>query len=84
MFGGLAFMVADKLVVSVGREALLVRVDHERHAELVTRPGAHEAEMGAGRSMGTGWLEVAESALADDADLRFWLAEGLASAARGR
>jgi TfoX/Sxy family transcriptional regulator of competence genes len=74
MFGGRSFMVDDKMVVSAFRGGeLLVRVDAERHDELVARTGAVQAEMGAGRSMGPGWVTVAPSAVADDDGLSSWL-----------
>ena len=56
MFGGLAFMVDEKMVacVSGGGGALLVRVSRSRDAEYLEVPGARRAEMGKGRSMGEG------------------------------
>ncbi|WP_259390726.1 TfoX/Sxy family protein [Actinomyces sp. 2119] len=64
MFGGWSFMVNERLVVSALKDGgLLVRVDASRHDELLARPGASQAQMGAGRSMGPGWLEVGASAL---------------------
>ncbi len=67
-------MVNDKLVVSaMGDGSLLVRVAAVRHAELTAEPGASQAEMGAGRSMGAGWISVSADAIADDGRLRFWL-----------
>ena len=78
MFGGLAFMVNEKIVVGAGRDrSLLVRVDPERNAELLARDGARPAEMGAGRVMGPGWISVAGSAIATDDQLSFWLAVAL-------
>lgn len=75
MFGGLAFMVDDAMVacVSAGGGALLVRVARSRDAEYLAVPGAHRAEMGAGRSMGEGWIAVDAEAVADDDGLRFWV-----------
>lgn len=75
MFGGLALMVADRRVVCVsgGGSDLLVRVAPERDAELVTKPGAHRAEMGKDRSMGEGWITVDERALESDDDLQYWI-----------
>lgn len=74
MFGGLSFMVNDRMVVSVRRTGdLLVRVDPRRSAALVTEHGAHPAEMGTGRSMGPGWLDVAADLLDTDEGLRFWI-----------
>jgi TfoX/Sxy family transcriptional regulator of competence genes len=80
MFGGLAFMVRDKMAacVSAGGGALLVRVAGSRDAEYLAVAGARRAEMGEGRSMGEGWITVDGSALADDAELRFWVDAALA------
>lgn len=75
MFGGLAFMVDERMVVCVsgGNSDLLVRVSPERDAQLVAKPGAKRAEMGQGRSMGEGWIAVDEQALTSDDDLQSWM-----------
>lgn len=75
MFGGLAFMVGEKMAacVSAGGGALLARVSRDRDAGYLRVPGARRAEMGAGRSMGEGWIAVDREALTGDDDLRFWI-----------
>jgi len=74
MFGGKAIMINDKMIVCAMRSGdLLVRIAPERHEELIARPGATQAEMGTGRSMGPSWLSVAADAIADDDQLRGWL-----------
>lgn len=74
MFGGRSVMVDEKMIVSVLKDGcLLVRVDADRHEELLARPGAAQAEMGAGRDMGPGWIEVAAEALVDDGSLAEWI-----------
>ncbi|MFT4135273.1 TfoX/Sxy family protein [Microbacterium sp.] len=75
MFGSLAFMVDDRLLVAAwGDGDLLVRVDPADSAELLLQPGAHQAEMGAARrSMGPSWLTVDGEALADEERLLFWV-----------
>ena len=75
MFGGLAFMVDERMVacVSAGGGALLVRVSRGRDAEYLEVAGARRAEMGKGRSMGEGWITIDEDALTEDGDLRFWI-----------
>ena len=74
MFGGRAIMVNDKLIVSAGKTGdLLVRVDAERHGALLAEPGAEQAQMGAGRVMGPGWITVAPEVVADDERLAFWV-----------
>ena len=84
MFGGLAFMLDERMVVCVsGGGDLLVRVGPERDAELVERPGARRAQMGRDRSMGEGWITVDEQALESDEDLQYWLDVALDFHARG-
>lgn len=74
MFGGRSVMLDEKLIVSTLKDGgLLVRVDADRHEELLARPGAAQAEMGAGRDMGPGWIEVAADAIADEDQLAEWI-----------
>lgn len=74
MFGGRSFMVDEKMIVSALKDGgLLVRVDAERHEELLGRPGAVQAQMGPGRDMGPGWIEVAADAISDDERLSPWV-----------
>jgi len=74
MFGGRSFMVNEKMIVSALKHGgLLVRVDAARHDDLLGRAGAAQAEMGAGREMGPGWIEVAADVISNDDDLSFWL-----------
>ncbi len=74
MFGGLSFMVDDKMIVNVRRSGdLLVRVDPHGSPGLIAEHGARPAEMGAGRSMGPGWIDVPGELTATDEQLRFWL-----------
>lgn len=78
MFGSLAFMVNDRMVVAVGRAGdLLVRADPTRNRELVARPGATPAEMGAGRLMGPSWISVDGHAIATDEELSSWVGVAL-------
>ncbi|WP_188037275.1 TfoX/Sxy family protein [Actinotalea sp. JY-7885] len=85
MFGGLAFMVDERMLVCArGDSDLLVRSDPARAAELLALPGARPAEMGAGGSMGHGWISVAQDALEDDEDLARWLGVALEHHRAGR
>lgn len=73
MFGGLSFMVDGSMVLAAGRDgSLLVRIDPPRHGELLGRPGAEPAVMGADRPMGPGWIRVSREALDTDEELSFW------------
>lgn len=79
MFGGRSFMVNEKLVACAMRDGdLLVRLSPERAAELVARPGAAPAEMGAGRRMGKGWVSVSAGVIEADTDLAGWVEAALA------
>lgn len=79
MFGGLAFMVNDKMVVSVGGNGdLLVRADPERAEELLAVPGARPAEMGRGRAMGDSWTSVDHASITTDVELTYWIDMGMA------
>ena len=76
MFGGLSFLVEEKMVVSVrGRGGLLVRCDPDQVEELLGRDGATRAEM-RGRPMKEGWLHVDDAGLDDDGIAR-WLEAAL-------
>ena len=78
MFGGLSFMVNDKMVVCVRSEGdLLVRSDPERADDLLTLEGAGSAEMGAGRPMSKSWISVGQQELVTDDDLDFWIGVAL-------
>ncbi|MDO4887252.1 MAG: TfoX/Sxy family protein [Actinomycetaceae bacterium] len=78
MFGGRAIMVNEKMIVSAGKDgSLLVRVDAARHDELLDEAGTAQATMGAGRSMGRGWIDVNPEALADQR-LIFWVETAMA------
>jgi TfoX/Sxy family transcriptional regulator of competence genes len=85
MFGGLAFMVKDRMVVCVsgGGSDLLVRVDPDSAARHLERPGAARAEMGRGRSMGPGWITVDKSAFVAEEDFGYWMEAALSFHARG-
>ena len=79
MFGGKAFMVNDKLVVSAHKDgSLLVRVAATRHDEMIQVPGASGAVMGPDRrNMGPGWISVTAEAIAGDERLTFWVGVAL-------
>lgn len=73
MFGTRAFLLDGHILVGARTGGvLLVRVDEERGASLITRSGVASAVMGP-RTMGTGWLDVSTSIIVDDDDLASWL-----------
>ena len=80
MFGGLAFLVGGNMAIAAsGQGGILVRVDPEESAELVSSTPAEPMEM-RGRRM-AGWLRVDSANVADDAALAEWVERGTAYAA---
>jgi TfoX/Sxy family transcriptional regulator of competence genes len=85
MFGVVAVMVDGAMAVAVHNDgSLLVRVDPAEDARLLKSPDASRAEMGAGRSMGEGWIRVEARALHSDAALNNWLEAATRYLARGK
>src|SRR5689334_1895661 len=75
MFGGLAFLVGGRMAVAASNSGgLLLRVDPQRTAELLDRPGVAPFRM-RGREM-DGWLRVDAEVVATDEALREWVAHG--------
>lgn len=73
MFGGRAFMVRERFVLSVLKDgSLLVRISPERDAELSGTPGASPAQMGEGREMGPGWIKVDADSILGRGALGLW------------
>jgi TfoX/Sxy family transcriptional regulator of competence genes len=73
MFGTRAFLVDGRILVGARKNGvLLVRVDEESGAALVTQPGATVAVMGA-KTMGNSWLDVSPEVLTDDDALMSWI-----------
>ena len=79
MFGGLAFLVGGNMsVAAIGQGGLMVRVDRDESAALVTKPHAHPFEM-RGRAM-QGWLRVDPEGLRTKRQLEPWVKRGVAYA----
>ena len=79
MFGGLAFLIDEKMAVSASSEGgLLLRIDPIQTVSLVSEPHVRPAEM-RGREM-DGWLRVDAELLETDDQLRRWVNHGVAYA----
>lgn len=79
MFGGIAFMVRDRMAVGVVRHDLMVRVGPGAHDEAVARPHTRPMDF-TGRPM-RGMVYVAPAGVADDAELARWVETGAPYAA---
>ncbi len=75
MFGGVAFMVNEKMCVGVINDDLMVRVNPDLHDTLVERDGARTMDF-TGKPM-KGYLYVEEAALKQKRALEFWINKAL-------
>ena len=80
MFGGLAFLVNDKMCVTIGEERIMVRVDPAEHDALAAKPGASGMTM-RGRDF-RGYVRVQNDVLKTAKALERWV--GLALAFNGK
>jgi TfoX/Sxy family transcriptional regulator of competence genes len=79
MFGGIAFMISDRMAVGVIHDDLMVRVGPDAHDDAVARP--HVRPMDFTRRPMRGFVYVAPAGVADDGDLAQWVEAGAAFAA---
>jgi len=71
MFGGICFMVDDKMCIGIVKQQLMVRIDPNEEVALCQKPGA-ERMMFTGQAM-KGYLFIADDGWDTDADLSFWV-----------
>ena len=75
MFGGIAFMVNDKMCIGVNKDHILIRCDVEKTDELLKRKGAKPCDF-TGRLM-KGWLMIYEEGTKTKEDFDFWVETAL-------
>lgn len=78
MFGGIAFFVNGNMAAGTIKHELMVRVGPGGHDDAIAQPHARAMDF-TGRTM-RGFVQVAPAGFEDDADLRAWLARGIAFA----
>ena len=71
MFGGLCFMVDDKMCVGVEKERLMIRLDPEKYEELLEKPGCTPMDF-SGKPM-KGFVFVSEDVLHTKNQLEYWV-----------
>jgi TfoX/Sxy family transcriptional regulator of competence genes len=71
MFGGLCFMVNDKMCVGVEQERLMVRLDPEKYEEAMEKDGCKPMDF-TGKAM-KGFVFVDIDALTTKTKLEYWL-----------
>jgi TfoX/Sxy family transcriptional regulator of competence genes len=75
MFGGVAFMVEDKMCVGVIKDNLMVRIDPDDQEEALELPGCREMDF-AKRPM-KGYVYVEDHAIEKDNQLELWINKAL-------
>ncbi len=71
MFGGLCFMVDNKMCVGIINDELMARIGEEKYPEALTKKGCKEMTF-TGRPM-KGYVYLDEEVLDLDTDLEYWL-----------
>jgi len=71
MFGGISYMVQDKMCIGVSKDRLMVRIDPEAVEDAVLRKGAEHVSMG-GRKM-KGFIYVHPEGYDLEADFDHWI-----------
>jgi TfoX/Sxy family transcriptional regulator of competence genes len=71
MFGGIAFMVNDKMCLGVDKEDIMLRCEPEMTEDLLSKKGARPFDL-TGKPM-KGWLLVSESGTSNKKDFDFWV-----------
>ena len=74
MFGGIAFMVADRMAVGVIDDDLMVRVGPDAHDEALAQP--HTRPMDFTGRPPRGMVYVAPAGITTDSDLARWVQAG--------
>ena len=71
MFGGLCFMVNDKMCIGVEKERLMVRLDPGKYDEVMEQEGCNPMDF-TGKVM-KGYVFVLENGFSDKKKLAYWL-----------
>src|SRR5688572_8492047 len=71
MFGGMAFMLNDKMCVGVDKDDLMLRCEPEQTDELLTKKGVRIFDL-TGKPM-KGWLLIGPEATSGKKSLDYWI-----------
>lgn len=71
MFGGIAFLVHDKMCVTVRENRIMCRIDPAIHSASIQRKGCESVVM-KGREY-IGYVRIAEDALKTKKELQYWI-----------
>jgi TfoX/Sxy family transcriptional regulator of competence genes len=71
MFGGVCYMVNDKMCVGVIKDDMMCRIGEEHQEEAMARQGCREMDFG-GRPM-KGYVYVSEEGMKTKAEFAYWI-----------
>ena len=71
MFGSVAFMVDDKMCVTVGKDRIMCRIDPILHDEAIKNKGVQSVKM-RGREY-KGYIHINENAIKTKKDFDYWI-----------
>ena len=71
MFGGLCFMVNDKMCIGIVKNELMARIGEAKYTEALSKKGCSEMTF-TGRSM-KGFIYINDEAIDLDLDLEYWI-----------
>jgi len=71
MFGGLAFMIDDKMCITAGADRIMCRIDPALHEEAIKRKGCRAVTM-RGREY-KGYVHVDEESIKNKKDFDYWV-----------
>jgi TfoX/Sxy family transcriptional regulator of competence genes len=75
VFGMRGLMRGKSMFAAVGEASIIVKIPADQYSRVLQHPGVKAFTPG-GQKLGT-WVEIEDAAVADDPDLRDWLAMGL-------
>lgn len=75
MFGGIAFMVNNKMLMGVDKDDVMLRCEPQRTDELLSKKGARPFDL-TGKPM-KGWLLVSAEGIKSKKDFDFWVATAI-------
>lgn len=71
MFGGICYMVNDKMCIGVANDEMMCRIGEEAYEAALERPGCREM-MFTGRPM-KGYVFVADEGMKTSKDFQYWI-----------
>jgi TfoX/Sxy family transcriptional regulator of competence genes len=76
MFGGIAFMVNDKMCIGVDKDDIMLRCDPDETQSLLGKKGAKPFDLSGGKPM-KGWVLVGPEGTRSQKDFAWWLQKAI-------